>query len=58
MEVGQVGFNNEKAVRITKVQKKITDIVNRLERTRVEKILIYKFIKKNVMQKNEGKRKL
>lgn len=36
MEVGQVGFHDEKLVRKTKVEKKISAIVNRLEKTKRE----------------------
>eukprot|EP00197_Chlamydomonas_leiostraca_P002247 CAMPEP_0202858634 /NCGR_PEP_ID=MMETSP1391-20130828/1078_1 /ASSEMBLY_ACC=CAM_ASM_000867 /TAXON_ID=1034604 /ORGANISM="Chlamydomonas leiostraca, Strain SAG 11-49" /LENGTH=199 /DNA_ID=CAMNT_0049537567 /DNA_START=113 /DNA_END=712 /DNA_ORIENTATION=+ len=36
MEIGQVGFHNEKAVKRVKVDKKVNDIVNRLEKTRRE----------------------
>lgn len=37
MEVGQVGFHDQKAVLKVKVEKKSNDIINRLERTRQEK---------------------
>lgn len=37
MEVGQVSFHNPKMVRTVKVEKRINDIINRLNRTKVEK---------------------
>ncbi|KAL3500526.1 hypothetical protein ACH5RR_039619 [Cinchona calisaya] len=37
MDVGQVGFHNSKMVRTVKVEKRINDIVNRLNRTKVER---------------------
>eukprot|EP01027_Heterolobosea_sp_BB2_P014936 GEZU01021414.1.p1 GENE.GEZU01021414.1~~GEZU01021414.1.p1 ORF type:complete len:212 (-),score=90.11 GEZU01021414.1:1785-2420(-) len=37
MDVGQVGFHNQKAVRTTIVRKRINEIVNRLNKTKVEK---------------------
>ncbi|XP_074650667.1 coiled-coil domain-containing protein 25-like [Tubulanus polymorphus] len=37
MEVGQVGFYNQKEVRKTHVEKRINEIVNRLNKTKVEK---------------------
>ncbi|KAF5273584.1 hypothetical protein FQR65_LT04582 [Abscondita terminalis] len=36
MEVGQIGFHKEKEVRKIKVAKRINDIVNRLNKTKVE----------------------
>lgn len=36
MAVGQVGFHNEKAVKKTKVERRVNEIVNRLERTKKE----------------------
>lgn len=35
MDVGQVGFKNDKDVRYVTVEKRINEIVNRLEKTRV-----------------------
>ena len=37
MEVGQVGSHSERAVRTIRVEKRINEIVNRLNRTKVEK---------------------
>ncbi|KAI4377637.1 hypothetical protein MLD38_015233 [Melastoma candidum] len=37
MDVGQVGFYNSKTVRTVRVEKKINEIVNRLNRTKVER---------------------
>ncbi|XP_027081329.1 uncharacterized protein [Coffea arabica] len=37
MDVGHVGFHNSKMVRIVKVEKRINEIVNRLNRTKVER---------------------
>ncbi|XP_023524375.1 coiled-coil domain-containing protein 25-like [Cucurbita pepo subsp. pepo] len=37
MDVGQVGFHNPKMVRTVRVEKRINDIVNRLNRTKVER---------------------
>lgn len=37
MEVGQVGFYNSKMVRTVRVEKRINDIVNRLNKTKVER---------------------
>lgn len=37
MDVGQIGFHNQKMVRIVKVEKRINDVVNRLNRTKVER---------------------
>ncbi|CAH9074202.1 unnamed protein product [Cuscuta europaea] len=37
MEVGQVAFHNTKMVRTIRVEKRINDIINRLNRTKVER---------------------
>lgn len=37
MDVGQVGFHDQKLVRRSKVERKANDVVNRLERTRQER---------------------
>uniref|UniRef100_A0A1S3Z7N6 Coiled-coil domain-containing protein 25-like n=1 Tax=Nicotiana tabacum TaxID=4097 RepID=A0A1S3Z7N6_TOBAC len=37
MDVGQVSFHNPKMVRTVKVEKRINEIVNRLNRTKVER---------------------
>ncbi|KAL3498405.1 hypothetical protein ACH5RR_041137 [Cinchona calisaya] len=37
MDVGQVGFHNSKMVRTVKVEKRINEIVNRLNRSKVER---------------------
>jgi hypothetical protein len=37
MDVGQVGFHNPKLVKTTRVEKRINEIVNRLNKTKVER---------------------
>nr|XP_023903488.1 coiled-coil domain-containing protein 25 [Quercus suber] len=37
MDVGQVGFHNPKMVRTVRVEKRVNEIVNRLNRTKVER---------------------
>lgn len=37
MEVGQVGFHSERAVKKIRVEKKVNEIVNRLNKTKIEK---------------------
>ncbi|XP_030548749.1 coiled-coil domain-containing protein 25 isoform X1 [Rhodamnia argentea] len=37
MDVGQVGFHNSKMVRTVRVEKRLNDVVNRLNRTKVER---------------------
>lgn len=37
MEVGQVGFHSERAVKKIRVEKRVNEIVNRLNKTKVEK---------------------
>ena len=37
MEVGQVGFHHQKEVRTISVEKRINDIVNRLNKTKEER---------------------
>ncbi|XP_057810543.1 uncharacterized protein LOC131024968 [Salvia miltiorrhiza] len=37
MEVGQVGFYNQKMVRTVKVEKRLNEVVNRLNKTKVER---------------------
>ncbi|OWM86625.1 hypothetical protein CDL15_Pgr015660 [Punica granatum] len=37
MDVGQVGFHNPKMVRTVKVEKRINEVVNRLNKTKVER---------------------
>lgn len=39
MEVGQVGFHSNKEVRTIQVEKKISEIVNRLNKTKEEKVV-------------------
>uniref|UniRef100_A0A3B4X694 Coiled-coil domain-containing protein 25 n=1 Tax=Seriola lalandi dorsalis TaxID=1841481 RepID=A0A3B4X694_SERLL len=38
MDVGQIGFHRQKEVKIVAVEKKINEIVNRLEKTKVERL--------------------
>ncbi|GAB4854254.1 Coiled-coil domain-containing protein 25 [Ancistrocladus abbreviatus] len=42
MDVGQVGFHNPKMVRTVGVEKRINEVVNRLNRTKVEKMPDFK----------------
>ncbi|CAI7729942.1 unnamed protein product [Closterium sp. NIES-53] len=37
MDVGQIGFHNPKAVRSVRVEKRLNEVVNRLNKTKVEK---------------------
>ncbi|KAF6145919.1 hypothetical protein GIB67_010965 [Kingdonia uniflora] len=37
MDVGQVGFHNTKMVRTVKVEKRLNEVVNRLNKTKVER---------------------
>ncbi|NWV04188.1 CCD25 protein, partial [Ptilonorhynchus violaceus] len=37
MDVGQIGFHRQKDVKVLTVEKKVNEILNRLEKTRVEK---------------------
>ncbi|KFM79988.1 Coiled-coil domain-containing protein 25, partial [Stegodyphus mimosarum] len=37
MEVGQVSFHNPKLVKVIKVEKRLNDVVNRLNKTKVER---------------------
>lgn len=37
MDTGQVGFHDQKAVRRARVEKRINEIVNRLDKTKTEK---------------------
>ncbi|KAL6524111.1 Coiled-coil domain-containing protein 25 [Orobanche minor] len=37
MDIGQVGFHNSKMVRTVRVEKRINEVVNRLNKTRVER---------------------
>lgn len=37
MDVGQIGFHNPKLVRSVRVEKKLNDVVNRLNKTKVER---------------------
>lgn len=37
MDVGQVGFHKDKDVRMIKVEKRINEIVNRLNKTEIER---------------------
>lgn len=42
MDVGQVGFHNSKMVRTVRVEKRINEVVNRLNRTKVERTVDFK----------------
>ncbi|XP_074276518.1 uncharacterized protein LOC141600229 [Silene latifolia] len=42
MDVGQVGFHNSKMVRTVRVEKRINEVVNRLNRSKVERTVDFK----------------
>ncbi|KAM6543717.1 hypothetical protein CsatB_008164 [Cannabis sativa] len=57
MDVGQVGFYNSKMVRTVRVEKRINEIVNRLNRTKVERTPDLKEATKKKKKKNKNKKK-
>ncbi|XP_022798863.1 coiled-coil domain-containing protein 25-like isoform X2 [Stylophora pistillata] len=60
MEVGQVGFHINKEVRIIKVEKRINEIVNRLNKTKEEKFpnLREEREERDRLEREDGKQKL
>lgn len=57
MEVGQVGFHNSKMVRTVRVEKRINEIVNRLNKTKVERTPDLKAEKEAVFAAEKAVRK-
>ncbi|KAF8369303.1 hypothetical protein HHK36_032687 [Tetracentron sinense] len=58
MDVGQVGFHNPKMVRTVRVEKRINDIVNRLNKTKVERKPDLKAERESVNAAERAERKL
>ncbi|WCJ29826.1 Coiled-coil domain-containing protein 25 [Euphorbia peplus] len=58
MDVGQVGFYNPKMVRTVRVEKRLNDVVNRLNRTKVERKPDLKAEKEAVHAAERAERKL
>lgn len=58
MDVGQVGFHNNKAVRTVRVEKRINEVVNRLNRTKVERKPDLKAERESVNAAERAERKL
>ncbi|KAJ7373868.1 Coiled-coil domain-containing protein 25 [Desmophyllum pertusum] len=60
MEVGQVGFYSNKEVRIIKIEKRINEIVNRLNKTKEEKFpnLRDEREERDRLEREDGKQKL
>lgn len=60
MEVGQVGFHSNKEVRVIKVEKRINEIVNRLNKTKEEKFpnLRDEREERDRLEREDGKQKL
>ncbi|KAB1204397.1 La protein 1 [Morella rubra] len=58
MDVGQVGFHNPKMVRTVRVEKRINEIVNRLNRTKVERKPDFKAEREAVSAAERAERKL
>ncbi|XP_074635162.1 coiled-coil domain-containing protein 25-like isoform X2 [Acropora palmata] len=60
MEIGQVGFHNSKEVHIMKVEKRINEIVNRLNKTKEEKFpnLRDEREERDRLEREDGKQKL
>nr|XP_058963874.1 coiled-coil domain-containing protein 25-like [Pocillopora verrucosa] len=60
MEVGQVGFHSNKEVRIIKVEKRVNEIVNRLNKTKEEKFpnLREEREERDRLEREDGKQKL
>ncbi|XP_012561125.1 coiled-coil domain-containing protein 25 [Hydra vulgaris] len=47
MDVGQVGFHNDKDVRYAMVEKKCNEIINRLNKTKVEREINYRLLRED-----------
>ncbi|KAF8034618.1 hypothetical protein BT93_C0812 [Corymbia citriodora subsp. variegata] len=58
MDVGQVGFHNSKMVRTVRVEKRLNDVVNRLNRTKVERTPDLKAEREAVNAAERAERKL
>ncbi|GAA0144170.1 hypothetical protein LIER_04685 [Lithospermum erythrorhizon] len=57
MDVGQVGFHNQKSVRTVRVEKRINEIINRLNRTKVERTPDFKAEREAVAAAEKAERK-
>ncbi|KAK4274301.1 hypothetical protein QN277_017544 [Acacia crassicarpa] len=57
MDVGQVGFHNPKMVRTVRVEKRINEIVNRLNKTKVERTPDFKAEREAVNAAERAERK-
>ena len=57
MDVGQVGFHNDKNVRYAMVEKKCNDIINRLNKTKVEREINYRSLREE-RDREERKKEL
>ncbi|KAJ6811847.1 coiled-coil domain-containing protein 25 isoform X2 [Iris pallida] len=58
MDVGQVGFHNSKMVRTVKVEKRLNEVVNRLNKTKVERKPDLKAERESVNAAEKAERKL
>ncbi|KAE9603768.1 hypothetical protein Lal_00002016 [Lupinus albus] len=58
MDVGQVGFHNSKMVRTVRVEKRINEIINRLNKTKVERKSDLKAERESVNAAERAERKL
>uniref|UniRef100_A0A3Q3ITU1 Coiled-coil domain-containing protein 25 n=1 Tax=Monopterus albus TaxID=43700 RepID=A0A3Q3ITU1_MONAL len=60
MDIGQIGFHRQKEVKIVAVEKKINEIVNRLEKTKVERFpdLVAEKESRDREERNEKKAQL
>ncbi|KAL8101667.1 hypothetical protein AgCh_033532 [Apium graveolens] len=58
MDVGQVGFHNSKAVRTVRVEKRLNEVVNRLNKTKVERTPDLKAEREAVNAAERAERKL
>ncbi|GMR56157.1 hypothetical protein PMAYCL1PPCAC_26352 [Pristionchus mayeri] len=55
MAVGEVGFHDENAVKMRKVARRINEVVNRLEKTKMKQIVDYRSVKKQLRNKRDGR---
>ncbi|MCL7026812.1 hypothetical protein MKW94_021049, partial [Papaver nudicaule] len=58
MDVGQIGLHNSKMVRTVRVEKRINEVVNRLNKTKVERTPDLKAEREAVNAAERAKRKL
>ncbi|MCL7038287.1 hypothetical protein MKW94_005784 [Papaver nudicaule] len=58
MDVGQIGFHNSKMVRTVRVEKRINEVVNRLNKTKVERTPDLKAEREAVNAAERAERKL